>query len=120
MAKRTLLSTYKKRKIPTALRNQVWIKQFGEQFRAKCPTSWCTNSITPFSFEAGHNIPECHGGPTILENLIPICAPCNKSMGHTHTFHEWCSKYSSNRPAQTTKPSYKQTHPWIYRFFCCL
>jgi len=104
MANRTKLSLYKKKKIPTALRNQVWLHHFGEQFRAKCPTSWCTNAVTPFSFEAGHNIPESHGGPTILSNLIPICGSCNKSMGNTYSFVEWSAKYS---PVNTEKPQQK-------------
>jgi len=86
---------YRKKKIPTALRNQVWIIKFGETFRTKCPTSWCQNTITPFSFEAGHNIPESHGGPTTIENLIPICGNCNKSMGNMYTFQEWSERYTN-------------------------
>jgi hypothetical protein len=85
---------YKKQKIPTALRNQVWITRMGEIFVAKCPTTWCTNKITPFTFEAGHDIPESKGGQMTLENLIPICSSCNKSMGNTHTFKEWCAMYT--------------------------
>jgi hypothetical protein len=98
--------TYRKKKVPTALRNQVWIQHFGEIFRAKCPTTWCTNYITPFSFEAGHDIPESKGGPTVLENLIPICSMCNKSMGNSHTFQEWCTRYISTVPqSAVVKPS---------------
>lgn len=86
---------YRKKKIPTALRNQLWIVKLGETFRTKCPTTWCQNTITPFSFEAGHNIPESHGGSTTLDNLIPICGSCNKSMGNMYTFEEWCERYTN-------------------------
>jgi len=86
---------YRKKKIPTAVRNQLWILKFGETFRVKCPTKWCQNTITPFSFEAGHDIPESHGGPTTLENLIPICGSCNKSMGNMYTFQEWSERYTN-------------------------
>ena len=100
---------YKKKKIPVALRNQVWISRMGENFSAKCPTSWCKNRITPFTFEAGHNIPESKGGLTVLENLIPICSSCNKSMGNTHTFDTWSLQYttaeSSNQSVATVGSS---------------
>ena len=85
---------YRKKKIPSALRNQVWISRIGEKFRVKCSTTWCRNIITPFTFEAGHNIPESKGGSMTLENLIPICSSCNKSMGNTHTFDQWCKTYT--------------------------
>ena len=106
---------YKKQKIPVALRNQVWISRLGEVFSAKCPTTWCKNKITPFTFEAGHNIPESKGGLTVLENLIPICSSCNKSMGNTHTFDEWCLRYTS---AESSK---KQTVDTVgsSSYWCC-
>jgi hypothetical protein len=106
--------TQKKRKatIPKALREQVWLKQMGRVFEGKCPTIWCQNKITVFNFESGHNIPESKGGPTTIENLIPLCGNCNKSMASGHTFHEWCAQYSSMPP-----PSPKR--PWFKRFFSC-
>jgi 5-methylcytosine-specific restriction endonuclease McrA len=84
----------KKERIPAALREQVWLKEMGKVFEGKCSTTWCTNKITVFDFESGHNVPESKGGKTILENLIPICSRCNKSMSNTHTFDEWCKKYT--------------------------
>jgi HNH endonuclease len=90
----TLKKQYRKKKIPKALRNQVWIVHMGEHFRAKCFTSWCTNIITPFTFEAGHNVPESHGGQTTIHNLVPICSNCNKSMGNSYTFDEWSETYN--------------------------
>lgn len=81
---------YKKKTIPAALRQQVWILKMGKHFQGKCKTTWCSTIITVYSFEAGHNIPESKGGTTDIENLIPICRQCNMSMSNTYTFDEWC------------------------------
>ena len=101
--------TEKKRKatIPKALREQ------GRVFEGKCPTTWCQNTITVFNFESGHNIPESKGGPTTIENLIPLCGNCNKSMSSGHTFEEWCGRYS------TSTPPLPQKQTWFKRFFSC-
>ena len=110
----------KKRKetIPVKLREEVWIKQMGRTFEGKCPTTWCTNTITVFDFESGHNIPESRGGPTTIENLVPICSRCNRSMGSQHTFDQWCQMYSSAQPPSSEEPS--QGRSRIARFFSCL
>lgn len=80
---------YRKQKIPAAIREAVWIKRCGRVFEHKCLTSWCPNTITVFDFQSGHNIPESKGGKTIVDNLYPLCARCNVSMGDRHTFDEW-------------------------------
>ena len=79
--------------IPKSLREQVWLKVCGESFRKKCSVTWCTNSITPFRFEAGHIIPESKGGATHIDNLLPICSQCNKSMGNRYTILEFSKKF---------------------------
>lgn len=99
-------SQYTKKKIPSALRQQAWIKQFGIP-EYKCPVTWCQNKITPFSFDAGHNIPESKGGKTSIENLIPVCRGCNLGMGDRYTIEEWNAKYTENPvriQPQTTDP----------------
>jgi len=96
---------YQKKKIPQALREQVWLNTAGKVFETKCKTKWCKNRITVFDFQCGHNIPESKGGITTLDNLFPICARCNSSMGNRYTLDEWSAVYS-------TKSS-------IYRFFTC-
>lgn len=81
-----------KQKIPLALREQVWLLHLGDRlFKHKCMVSWCENIITPFTFEVGHNIPESKGGSTDLNNLRPICAKCNRSMGSEYTIDEFSS-----------------------------
>lgn len=75
--------------IPKALREQVWRNYMGKEFEGKCVVTWCTNKITAFQFEVGHNIPESKGGATTVENLRPICSRCNSSMNNKYTIDEW-------------------------------
>jgi 5-methylcytosine-specific restriction endonuclease McrA len=82
-------SKYIKQKIPKALREQVWLHWMGKKFEGKCRVKWCSNTISVFDWEAGHNIPESKGGKTSLENLRPICSRCNKSMGDQYSIDEW-------------------------------
>ncbi|NBP66081.1 MAG: hypothetical protein EBU66_15645 [Bacteroidetes bacterium] len=86
----------KKVTIPKSLREQVWNTYNHFKYFAKCKVKWCTNKITPFNFEVGHNIPESKGGQTDIENLRPICSACNKSMGNRYTIDEFSKLYKSN------------------------
>lgn len=106
---------YKKGKIPKALREALWLKFCGKSFEVKCHTTWCQNQITAYDFQAGHNVPECRGGPTTLDNLIPICSRCNLSMGSQYTFQEWCALKGQ---ADTTIAAPQHTS-WFQRIFCC-
>jgi hypothetical protein len=75
--------------IPIALRQQVWKTYIGPKFQAKCLVRWCTNQITAFEFDVGHNVPESKGGTLDILNLRPICHKCNISMSNTYTIDEW-------------------------------
>lgn len=92
---------YKKRKIPAAIREAVWIKHCGRAFEHKCATTWCQNTITAFDFQCGHNIPESKGGTMALTNLYPLCARCNVSMGDRYTIDEWNAIETSSLGATT-------------------
>lgn len=81
----------RKAKIPTAVQEAIWITKMGRVFEGKCLTTWCPNTITVFDFHAGHDIPESKGGGINPENLFPICARCNLSMGDRYTFQQWCA-----------------------------
>lgn len=83
------IEEYKKKNIPKALRQQVWIKHNGEKFKNKCYIKWCENIINVFNYECGHNVPESKGGFTTIDNLYPICSSCNKSMSNKYTITEW-------------------------------
>lgn len=78
-----------KEKIPKALREQIWLRDIGKKYEGKCRITWCENKISVFDFQCGHDIPESHGGQTILENLVPICSRCNLSMSNTYTIKQW-------------------------------
>ncbi|ATZ80189.1 D5 family helicase-primase-endonuclease [Bodo saltans virus] len=90
----------KKENIPKTLRIAVWNKYIGEYIgKTKCLC--CDSSdITQLKFECGHIIPESKGGLTNINNLLPICNDCNKSMG-TKNLHEFKLKYLCNITKRT-------------------
>jgi 5-methylcytosine-specific restriction endonuclease McrA len=53
--------------------------------------------INVFNFETGYRVPESKGGTLDIDNLRPICAKCNRSMGDNYTIDEFSkiSKRSS-------------------------
>ena len=108
----------KRRKaIPKAVREQIWLRDFGKEFEGKCSTPWCSNIITAWDFQAGHNIPDSKGGSINPSNLVPICSRCNLSMSNKFTFDEWAAmgsyiKVSKARPLPKDVPLKK---PW----YCC-
>jgi hypothetical protein len=71
---------YDDRQISKALRKQIW---------SKCVDSLCEiceDEIDFNNFEAGHIIPRTLGGQVSIENLIPICFDCNRSMGTKNAY----------------------------------
>ena len=88
---KTTRTLAKKMHIPQALKWQLWLTYAGENFKAKCATPWCRTVINVTNFQAGHRLAESKGGPTTLENLVPICALCNQSMGTEH-FDVWAGR----------------------------
>ena len=79
----------RKANIPKAIREQCWIKTFGEKYKSKCFINWCGNEINVFDFHVGHDKPESHGGTLNVDNLKPICARCNLSMSNNFSIKEW-------------------------------
>ena len=45
------------------------------------------------NFHAGHILAEANGGKTTLDNLIPLCALCNTSMG-TYNVFDFITKFN--------------------------
>ena len=78
-----------KKAIPKAIREQCWLKTFGEKYKSKCFISWCENEISVFDFHVGHDKPESQGGTLDINNLKPICARCNLSMSDNFTIKQW-------------------------------
>lgn len=97
----------KRKPIPKAVREQIWLREYGKVFEAKCKTPWCENLINVWDFHAGHNIPDSKGGSVDSNNLMPICARCNLSMSDTYTFQEWAALGNSTtkRIVVTVPPS---------------
>jgi len=75
--------------IPSAIRQQCWLKCNGEVYNAKCNIIWCRNKINVYSFHCAHNKPRSDGGGIELSNLRTTCSQCNLSMGDKYTIDEW-------------------------------
>lgn len=73
----------KKERIPAAVRNTVWLKYIKDKNDARC---YCCKleKITTANWHCGHVISEKNGGKVHIDNLRPICAGCNCSMGKTN------------------------------------
>ena len=86
---RSFQPRYEKTRIPKALREQLWIRKVGKVFCSPCKIRWCENEMNVFDYHIGHNIPESRGGTLHWNNLIPICARCNLSMGSQFTIYDF-------------------------------
>ena len=81
-----------KQTIPKSVRKHVWDHYIGKEF-GEAPCYCCRiNKIDKAAFEAGHVVPECHGGSATVENLRPICGECNRSMGNMN-MNEFCMRH---------------------------
>jgi 5-methylcytosine-specific restriction endonuclease McrA len=89
---RRLFST-KRKNLPKAVREQVWLKDMGKNFEGKCTINWCNNIINVFDFTVGHNKPVSKGGSDKLSNLHAICCRCNTCMGDRYTITEWRNEW---------------------------
>ena len=101
-----------KLRIPQKLREQVWIQSMGLKYQGRCKTPWCTNLISVFDFHVAHRVAESKGGPTILENLLPLCARCNTSMG-SKSYDEWL-QFGSPKAKKPKKAGFA-----ISNIVCC-
>jgi len=85
---------YKKVPIPKHLKAQLWTEKIGRNNGFSYCFNNCGRVIYPDSFHAGHIIPECKGGLATMDNLIPICESCNKSIGSSvMALNDVCKKY---------------------------
>jgi len=71
----------KKKSIPKVVKDLSWSKWVGDDIsKTKCLCCGI-NEIKMNSFHCGHVMAEANGGETTVDNLRPICAACNTSMG---------------------------------------
>lgn len=75
----THIISNKRVNINKKMRQLVWEKVHPKLLHGKCDV--CEDEISVYNFESGHIQSVCKGGKTLLNNLIPICSDCNKSMG---------------------------------------
>jgi hypothetical protein len=66
-------------RVPRRLKQQAWDSVFPGRRVGACQV--CRRALDMAEHEAGHVVPASKGGATTLANLVPLCAPCNKSMG---------------------------------------
>ena len=90
------MAAYKKKRIPKAVREAVWVKHVGKRYEHKCLTHWCPNTMTVFDFQTSHNIPESKGGSNELDNLFPLCGRCNLSMGSQYSYDSWSTLFKKS------------------------
>ncbi len=81
----------KKEKIPAAVRNTVWLHYIEDKNNARCHCCKL-EKITSANWHCGHVQSEKNGGKVHINNLRPICAGCNSSMG-TMNMLEFMKKY---------------------------
>ena len=69
--------------IPTRLRGRVWESHMPSAYKKmnEGPCYVCQETISILHFECGHIIAHSQGGTSTVENLVPVCSSCNKSMG---------------------------------------
>jgi 5-methylcytosine-specific restriction endonuclease McrA len=87
---------YRKKSIPKSLKKMVWDKYIGADIgKSKC---MCCKyqDVRQIEFHCGHVIAEANGGETNINNLRPICAQCNLSMGKMN-MDVFMKKYMHNK-----------------------
>ncbi len=71
----------KRKTIPKVVKDQSWAKWIGDDIaKAKCMCCGI-HEIKMNSFHCGHVLALVNGGKSSVDNLRPICAACNLSMG---------------------------------------
>jgi hypothetical protein len=88
--------TKKKEPIPAAIKTLVWNKWMGEKVAEGGCYACRVTSISMRHYVAGHVISEKHGGKCTIDNLRPICQPCNLSMS-TMNMNEYIEKFGLHK-----------------------
>lgn len=71
----------RKKAIPKRVKALCWAKWIGNS-NGQAPCYCCGSAtVSMLDFHAGHVQSEAHGGAITEDNLRPICAQCNTSMG---------------------------------------
>lgn len=78
--------THKKERIPSHIRDTVWITYYGNSVKGICYC--CGKSINRYNggWHASHVISSNKSGEISTENLRPCCPHCNLSMGNQNLY----------------------------------
>jgi 5-methylcytosine-specific restriction endonuclease McrA len=79
------------RKIPRGVKTSVWYAYIGDKTEAKCYVCG-DRTIHITDFDCGHVIAVANGGGDSVDNLRPVCRPCNAGMG-TMNLEDYKEKY---------------------------
>jgi hypothetical protein len=83
-----------KKRISPTLRQEVWVKYFGDDTKGIC--SCCgIREIFLMDYYCRRNVSERFGGTTTLDNLRPVCRLCDRSVG-TKTMDDFMEEYGLN------------------------
>jgi 5-methylcytosine-specific restriction endonuclease McrA len=82
----------KKMAIPKKVKTDVWNTFIGPQIPAHKCLCCLKTTISNTDFHVGHVVSEFNGGNLNIDNLRPICASCNYSMG-TLNLKDYVTKY---------------------------
>ena len=84
----------KRKKIPKAIRHNVWEIYNGHSLDGKCYV--CDEQLLFRYFQIGHIQSLAEGGNDLIDNLAPICSSCNLGMG-TNNLEDYKKKYYKNK-----------------------
>ncbi len=96
----------KKNKIPSYIRNQVWITYHNNSDTGICYC--CGKKIQRYNkgWHASHVLSYNKGGLNTVENLRPCCPHCNLSMGN-------CNLYTYIKMKGLTGPGFKNVDKYL-------
>lgn len=95
----------RKKKIPKSVKIGSWNRYIGKTHGEVLCIICNNHSITQSNFEAGHILSEKNGGDCSIDNIIPICSNCNKSVGILH-MDEYVKEYYPNNYHTYKKRTY--------------
>lgn len=99
----------KRKNLPKKTRVKAWDLNIGEEFGiGECFTCGCI--IKQTDYECGHIISVKDGGSDNVDNLMPVCSQCNKSMG-TMNMHHFKAILQKQLKSKHDKKKLNSSHP---------
>ena len=103
-----------KRKIPKKIRVESWNQNINKSLGNVLCICCNSTEITPFIFEAGHIIPKSKGGEDTVNNLLPICIGCNRSMACMN-MGDYIEKYHNNNLENFKMRKYQTSNNYLFK-----